>query len=348
MIKRLLFSAAESLGITERTASSDWRKRRLMILCYHGISLADEHEWNPGLYMPAAMFESRLKLLRERKYQVLSLSEGLDRLRAGTLPRRSVSITFDDGAHDFAAVAAPLLAKYEVPATVYLTSYYVANRYPVFDTGLSYVLWKGRQSGVDLAPTVQSAIPMRVGTENERASTLSALKRDVWDHQLSVGEKDAFVLRVAERMGVDVAEMRSKQLLQLMTEDEVRALPASIDVELHTHRHRTPRDQVHFEEEIVKNRAIIRQLRPMAAAATHFCYPSGDYSASFVPWLTGLGVTSGTTCIPGLASPQSNPLLLPRFVDTTTQSEVAFNAWVSGVAELIPKKRKYVLDVHRP
>ena len=40
-----------SAGAFELVANSKWRRERLLILCYHGISLEDEHQWRPALYM---------------------------------------------------------------------------------------------------------------------------------------------------------------------------------------------------------------------------------------------------------------------------------------------------------
>jgi hypothetical protein len=51
--------------------------------------------------------------------------------------------------------------------------------------------------------------------------------------------------------------------------------------------------------------------------------------------------------VPDIATAAAHPLLLPRFVDTTDQSDEAFEAWVSGAAALLPKRRAYRLDPAR-
>ena len=88
-------------------ADSKWRRNRLLILCYHGISRLDEHLWRPNLYMLPEVFEERLKILQRGRYEVLALGEALERLGTGDLPPRSVVITFDDGGYHFLLAALP-------------------------------------------------------------------------------------------------------------------------------------------------------------------------------------------------------------------------------------------------
>src|SRR5437667_12551951 len=98
-----------AVGGFRQTAESEWRRRRLLILCYHGVALQDEHEWDPGLFMTPAFLRRRFEILRDRRYMVLPLGEAVRNLRRGTLPPRSVVLTFDDGFHNFYPAAVPML-----------------------------------------------------------------------------------------------------------------------------------------------------------------------------------------------------------------------------------------------
>ncbi len=121
-LKSALFTLANAAGVSRRFAETAWRCRRLMILCYHGVSLADEHEWNPTLYISPRTLTRRFDALRGFGCTVLSLPEAVDRLYAEDLPQRAVVLTFDDGYYDFKAKALPLLEERRYPATVYVTT----------------------------------------------------------------------------------------------------------------------------------------------------------------------------------------------------------------------------------
>ncbi len=337
-MKRLklgLLRSAESLGGGRLLLNSGWRKQRLLILCYHGVSSGDEHLWNPHLYISAEFFRRRLEILRSRECAVLPLNQALEQLRLATLPKRSVAITFDDGASDFFREALPELNRFRFPATVYLTTYYSQFQRPVFNGMLSYLLWKGR--GGELA-VPEIARDRLVLDDAGRAFGWEALQSYARSKGFCAVEKDTLLASLAARLHVDYEELRRKRILHLLTEEEVACVAAAgIDVQLHTHRHRTPRDRDLFLKELEDNRAAIEKMLPDAKGSLrHFCYPSGDYFPEALPWLASAGIRSAVTCVPGLATRDSSPLLLPRLVDHTGLSETEFAAWISGAASWLP------------
>ncbi|MEP7381416.1 MAG: polysaccharide deacetylase family protein [Gemmatimonadota bacterium] len=337
-VKDGIFRLARQAGVMSLVRQSGWRRRRLLILCYHGISIDDEHEWNPALYMRQDVFRRRLAALA-RSNQVLSLDEGLRRLHDGTLPNAAVAITVDDGAFDFYARAWPVLEELSLPATVYQTTYYAENNRPVFDTFASYLLWKARTRRIDLSSLVALEGAQDLSQGSVRDAVHVALMDLAQRDSLDAERKDALLESLADLLDVDIAALRATRILHLMTPAEIAELAArGIDFQLHTHRHRTPDDAAEFAREIDDNRQRIETLTHRTA--NHFCYPSGVYREMYLRWLRDANVLSATTCDPGMATVESPSLLLPRLVDTMGLSDLTFEAWSSGVAELLPRRTR--------
>jgi peptidoglycan/xylan/chitin deacetylase (PgdA/CDA1 family) len=324
-----------SCGAFRIAASLPYRKSRLVILCYHGIALRDEHEWNPSLYVTPAVFRSRMERLVSERWNVIPLGEGIERMRRGDLPPRSVAITFDDGFHDFAVHAYPVLRALGLPATVYLTTHYTKKPYPIFNLISSYLLWK---AGRPLDGTAAGLSGVLDGTTDAgRARAVATLNRHAAELDLSAAARDELAARLASAAGLDYSDIAGSRMLQLMTPEEVRSVSSGgIAIELHTHRHRTPVDRDLFLREIRENRAEIEAVT--GTAPTHFCYPSGVYHPEFLPWLREEGVRSATTCEYGIAAPGQDPLLLPRILDSMQMADVDFDAWLCGAGAWLPRR----------
>lgn len=327
--------AADGMGVTRRVARSEWRRRRHLILCYHGVSIDDEHRWSP-LYVSQALLIRRVEWLLQNGYSILSLADALERVRHGDLPPASVSITFDDGAYDFAAKAEPVLVDAGVPATLYLTTHYVERGGPVFDTMMSYLLWKGAgrpfRSRLLGEGTITAPAPDMVAAREDIALEL---KTAAGRAGMSTAEKHGLLEDVARQLCVDFEGLCERRILHLLAPAEVAALhPTLIDVQLHTHRHQTPKDLVALRAELEDNRAAIARMRAGARSLVHFCYPSGWHGHWMIPVFEEAGLVSATTCQPGLVSRESPRFFLPRFLDCEDVSDGVFSAWASGIAAL--------------
>ena len=97
-----------------------------VILMYHTVADREDAPFvDPRNHLPPAVFRRQLSFLAEHR-SVISLDDLIACLEAGeTPPRGTVVITFDDGYRDNLAVAAPLLAEFELPATLYLATGYI-------------------------------------------------------------------------------------------------------------------------------------------------------------------------------------------------------------------------------
>ena len=334
-VKLLGLQLCQGVGLIQLVRESAWRSRRLLILAYHGFSLVDEHLWNPELFLAASEFEARLASIRKGGYRVLPLAEALKRLYDDTLPEKSVVITIDDGNFDFHAKAFPLLKRYGYPATVYLTTFYCDYNHPLFNHICSYMLWKRRGSIVPTTGLQPCLGELDLRTPTSRSAALKVILGAAEEQYWSAEEKDRFAAKLADALSLDYEQYLRKRLLHRMNAAEVSEVAAAgIDVQLHTHRHRTPDDRELFLKEIDENRSRISNMT--GRLAEHFCYPSGITKPQFLPWLTEMGVASATTCAPGYASQRSNPLLLPRVLDGSDVSRIEFEGWLSGLSSYIP------------
>jgi peptidoglycan/xylan/chitin deacetylase (PgdA/CDA1 family) len=334
-LKHSSLTFSKHLGLTSWLAQTAWRRERLLILCYHGISLDDEHKWHPGLYVSAKHLEHRLALLRRTGCTVLPLDEAIQRLYANDLPERAVTLTFDDGYYDFMVHAWPLLQSYGFPATVYLPTARVDYNKPILHLQASYALWKARDRVLDGNGIQGLSGRYVLASAAERERVVTGLRHAF--SGIPIRTKEEMVRSVFERLDLDYDAFLSTRMLTLLAPAEVAALAAAgLDFQLHTHQHKTPEDAGEFLRDVVRNRERLSALT--GKRASHLCYPSGIYRRSYLAAVASEGVVSATTCDPGLASRTCNPLLLPRFIDTATVPDVEFEAWVMGLASCLPRR----------
>jgi peptidoglycan/xylan/chitin deacetylase (PgdA/CDA1 family) len=333
--KQVTLKSLKAVRVSALVEKSRWRRQRLMILAYHGVSVDDEHLWSGNQYMPADMFRTRLQSLEESGCTVLPLAHAIKRLYENDLPEKSVAITFDDGTDDFYQRAWPILKDFGFPVTLYLTTFYSNYNKPVFDLMCAYLLWKGRNQTLDLKKLFGRELKTELHSDAARVVALSEIHARA--KTLSAEEKDGLVASLAAHLNIDYQTLIDRRIMHNLTPEEVRQLAADgVDIQLHTHRHRTPKDRRLFLREIEDNRKSIQEIT--GKVATHFCYPSGKYDYAFLPWLRESNVVSATTCEPGFASRACDPLLLPRVLDSCTLSPIEFESWLTGISAALPRR----------
>lgn len=337
-LKQTTLRSLKTVGVSAMVHNSRWRRQRLLILAYHGVSLLDEHEWNYTQYMPSSVLRMRLQQLKDSRCAVLPLDEAVTRLYEGDLPDRAVAITFDDGTADFKSQAFPLIKEFEMPVTLYLTTFYSHYNRPVFDLMVSYLLWKGREETLDLKALIDHDSSIELRSDDAQNTARVAILEFAREQKLSAVEKDALAANLAHALHLDYDFLIEQRIMRNLTPEEVTELAAAgVDIQLHTHRHRVPREHDLFLREIEDNRQSIHAMT--GKHSSHFCYPSGVHDPAFLPWLTEAGIVSATTCDPGFASAASNRFLLPRVLDNPALSPIEFESWLTGVSAALPRRR---------
>jgi peptidoglycan/xylan/chitin deacetylase (PgdA/CDA1 family) len=336
-LKRAFFYCIRLIGgfgIAQRVT-----RNQLRILCYHGFSVADEHELAPYVFMRPETFARRMRILRKRELTVISLDEAVERLRTDTITNAETVITFDDGwASDLLIM--PILERYGFPACLYITTEHLSAGVDAFNVMLAQMVHRSRRDSISLRnihPQIDGDYKVARDPAAATATLLAAARRIG-----SLQECQQLLVPLAEALGLDYATFAAGGRFRFLTKEQITTLARKgVSIQLHTHTHRLPSENFDdMANEIRQNRAAIAELTGIKP--THFCYPSGEYSAWHPEWLARLGVVSATTCDSGFNDSNVSLLLLKRYLDSENTSDIEFEAEITGVRELLRRMRSAV------
>lgn len=103
------------------------RRSGVTILCYHRVGGRSLRQVD----LPVELFEWQMRYIQAR-YEVVPIDDVVSLVAAASHPARDRAvITFDDGYEDVYHHAFPVLRRYRLPATIYLTTAYVEARRPL-------------------------------------------------------------------------------------------------------------------------------------------------------------------------------------------------------------------------
>jgi len=102
------------------------RHPKLLILTYHKVCLPSRSDGYLGI--PEDAFEQHVRFIKDN-FKTVSMQDGLKALHEGDSSDIYATINFDDGYMDNYLYAYPVLKKYKVPATVFLTTDFVGKEH---------------------------------------------------------------------------------------------------------------------------------------------------------------------------------------------------------------------------
>jgi peptidoglycan/xylan/chitin deacetylase (PgdA/CDA1 family) len=310
--------------------------RKLRILCYHGLwTLVGVAPFGNRLFMPHRQFAERMRWLARSPYPVLPLGEAVDMLADDRLPRGATVITVDDGWASTHTHMLPVLEALRLPATVYVSTYYVENQGPVANVVANFLAERAPAGTYDLAGLLPGLeTPLVIDDRASRDHAGDRLRNAV--DAVGFVPRMAALSALAERLGVGIEPWWSGRQFHLMRPDELRdAERRGIDVQLHTHRHKGLHRYVdQLPQELADNRAALARILGGERPSDHFCYPSGGYDERGEAILAAAGIKSATLVAEGLNAPGTNPYRLRRFLDGRTVSETSIDAYLSGALDI--------------
>lgn len=297
---------AVALGVRATSvALASWGGPRLSILIFHRVLPA------PDLLFPGEVDVSRFGRLMacvSRAFNVLALTEAVALLKSDKLPARALAITFDDGYADNHELALPVLKRYGLRATFFVSTGFL-------DGG---IMWNDQ-----VIECVRQA-----STTSLDASHLGLGRLPLH----SLGEKRDAIARVLPRLKYMTLAGRRDAISQLldsagnpqlprtlmMRRTQVRELhEAGMQLGAHTVNHpilATLSDE-EARREIIDGRREIELIS--GAPVETLAYPNGrpgkDYDHRHVAMAKQLGFQAAVSTSVGVARRGDDVFQLPRF-----------------------------------
>ena len=301
-------------------------KKGAIILMYHRIASAPVDPWD--LCVSPEYFEEQVRYISEN-FQVVTMCELTARARTNESLRNYIAITFDDGYRDNFTAAKPILEKYNVPATFYLTTRFTADRKSFW--------WDELEQLILTTTRLPEKITLRIGHNNFTADLGAAhILSDTAEKEISEWHyghplynarlKLFYDLWAAIRPASITEQHRVMHELQawadtdihlppLMNEAQVKQLSNASLLEIGAHTvnhpalgHLSPEEQRH---EIQESRSVLESI--IGKPITGFAYPYGDLN-EYTPGITQkLGFDYAASTREGHVTHGCNLFDLPRY-----------------------------------
>jgi peptidoglycan/xylan/chitin deacetylase (PgdA/CDA1 family) len=284
-----------------------WRKAasaKYVILCYHRVGT----EGVP-LYCKLAPreFEAQMRYLREN-YRVLSLQDLCGEMESAQRTKNAVAVTFDDGYRDLYTTAFPILQKYRIPATIFLTARAIeTGEISWYDrVFLALQEWPANSIDIDLGQPLH--FELRSSAERLRTAQKIVLAL----RKLPDEERRTHCAVLEKGVTLPAAALSDRML----TWEQVREMQqAGIHFGSHTMTHPviSRLAPAALETELQESRRVLEEKLGMPVL--DFAYPFGqpaDCGTTATPTIVRCGYRSAATTSQGANLPGGNRYALRR------------------------------------
>lgn len=274
---------------------------KLSILIYHQV-LSEFDPMRPT-EPTAQTFDWQMRLLQQY-FTPLSLDQALHHLKHNTLPPNAVCVTFDDGYLNNLTVAQPILAKYGIPATVYVAT--------AFSTGNN--MWNDRLIHLFAA---QSNQQLQLDDERVQLGDWQDRRNKVqqWLKKLKYLPLIQRLEKIDQFYRQNNAE---EQTALMMSPAQIKQLAdCGVTIGAHTVNHPILKvmPQQQQRQEISDSRQQLESW--LGSPVQHFAYPNGTKNTDFdditVKLVEDAGFASAVTTDWGISTANTSRYQLKRF-----------------------------------
>lgn len=314
-------------------------RKKVVVILYHGVV---EKELNPLVWqIPVQRFEQQIEYI-SKKYRVLPLTTVVEKLiNNEKLPDYSLAITFDDGFKNNYSTAFPILKRFNLPATIFLTTCNISSNRLLWFDRLYLAVKETKKTSIDLKEEGLRVFP--VATVDEKNQTLSVLLNYV--KELQRNENALLLSKVLNKLGVDLEKVQDANHFKSLDWDDIVSMQQSnlISFGAHTEMHnimtRITKEEVLQEIEISKKK-IEEKLKTKCLL---FAYPNGqkdDFNNEIKDAVKNNGFLCAFTTISKFNEYCTDPYELGRFPIGSDFNEQYFKLFISGTIGFLSKIAK--------
>jgi len=243
----------------------------------------------------ADVFEEQIKILR-RGFNIISLSSLCTFLSNGDpIAPNAIVITVDDGYEDFYLYAYPILKKYSVSATIYITSDFIDGKIWLWPDVIEFILSKTQYNTFSIKLNGNET-QYDLTNDDKRLRAWS----DIADYCLTLknDDKNEFLKQLAHNLKVHVPSSPISEYKPLSWKQIVEMKEHGIEIGSHTCTH--PRlvmlDNANLRYEIEGSKKRIENM--INQAIDSFCYPHGtkiDFNNDIKKMVINTGYKNATS-----------------------------------------------------
>lgn len=305
------------------------RTKGVRVFAFHSVQEESPLTRLAGLCIDPATFERKIRFLaRYPCVTMTDIAEAAEGKR--TLPPHAVAITFDDGYADNYHTAYPLLKKYGVRATIYLTTDYIGSAEWLPLNRLYDAIWrtaarKIRVTHALLGGEAEHAISLPVETEDDKKRAAVHLRKRL--KQMSAQEFEHGIDLLCSQLLQRISRPRGREF-DMLQWDQVRAMRDTVEFGSHTRRHCivARASEERLRDELLASKAAIEcQLQQ---GVVHFAYPDGNreaYTSRAVDLLKIAGYRTAVTAVRGVNESLDEIYQLKRLSPSAPNCMLAFD-----------------------
>lgn len=285
---------------------------KILVLMYHGVNSSGDTYIN-GRHISAKRFEKHLQYFK-KNFQVLTLTEAFNSVGTPNSGKPRITITFDDGFENNLIYAAPLLKKYGLPATFYVSSVCASEE--------TDILWP---DVIDLVIQNQTMI-------ETNGQTFHRSPKGFFNDQLGQTlqeyikaqdreERDAIITELSETYHLhSKKQIVNSEFWKLMTAAQVKQLSdyANLEIGSHCHNHynlanlsaENAKHELELSKKLLED-CIGREVRSIA-------FPDGSYKKRDKDFAYELGYSELCAVTYKVSEDVNDPRILKRSAVSST------------------------------